>query len=149
MAHDRGDQRKARGFNVPSVIEPFGAFSCAAWQPPGWVLHVSGHVCKDVNGETVGKGNMEAQTRKALESIRDVLAYAGGTMDDIAKVTLFGTDVSELMTIHDVRGEFFKPPYPASSLVQVARLIDPDWLIEIEAVVVIPEDRATVQAPPD
>ena len=139
----------ARGFNVPGVIEPFGAFSSAAWQPPGRVLHVSGHVCKDVNGETVGKGDMEAQTRKALESIRDVLAYAGGTMDDIAKVTVFVTAVSELMTIHDVRREFFKPPYPASSLVQVARLIDPDWLIEIEAVAVIPEDRATVQAPPD
>ena len=135
----------ANGFNVPGVIEPFGAFSSAAWQPPGRVLHVSGHVCKDVSGETIDKGSMEAQTRKALESIRDVLAYAGGTMDDIAKVTVFVTDVSEIMTIHDVRREFFKEPYPASSLVQVAQLIDPDWLIEIEAVAVIPEDRVILR----
>ena len=51
--------------------------------------------------------------------------------------------MSELSIIHDVRREFFNEPYPASTLVQVAQLIDPDWLIEIEAVAVIPEDRVT------
>ena len=116
----------ADAFNVPGVVEPFGAFSSATWQPEGRILHVSGHVSQDENGETVGKGSMEIQTRQALENIRDVLAYAGGTMDDVVKIRLFVTDVSEISTIHNVRYEFFRPPYPASTLVQVAQLIDPD-----------------------
>ena len=70
-----------------------------------------------------------------------VLNSVGGTMDDIAKVTVFVTDVADIAAIHAVRSEFFSKPYPASTLVQVAQLIDPDWLIEIDAVAVIPIDR--------
>ena len=132
----------ADAFNVPGVVKPFGVFSSAAWQPRGRVLHVSGHVSQDESGATVGKGSMEVQTRQVLENIRKVLAHAGGTMDDVAKVTVFVTDVTEIATIHAVRREYFKEPYPASTLVQVAQLIDPDWLIEIEAVAVVPDDRA-------
>ena len=127
----------ADSFNVPGVVEPFGAFSSAAWQPEGRVLYVSGHVSQDAAGSTVGKGDMEAQTRQALENIRAVLAHAGGTMDDVSKVTVYVTDVSQIDVIHKVRYEFFNPPYPASTLVEVARLIDPDWMIEIEAIAVI------------
>jgi 2-iminobutanoate/2-iminopropanoate deaminase len=65
----------------------------------------------------------------------------GGTMGDIQKVTIFVTDMARLMDIHAVRAEFFPPPYPASTLVQVAALVRPEYLIEIEAVAVIPEDR--------
>jgi 2-iminobutanoate/2-iminopropanoate deaminase len=131
----------AQGFNVKGVVEPFGIFSSAAWQPEGRVLHISGHVSQDAAGHTVGKGDMAAQTRQVLENIRDVLASVSGTMDDIAKVTVFVTDVAEIAKIHEVRAGFFKKPYPASTLVQVAQLIDPDWLIEIEAVAVIPQQR--------
>ncbi len=127
----------ADAFNVPGVVKPFGVFSSASWQPEGRVLHVSGHVSQDEDGATVGKGDMAAQTRQVLENIRRVLAHAGGTMDDVVKVTVFVTDVAEIATIHAVRREFFTEPYPASTLVQVARLIDADWLIEIEAVAVI------------
>lgn len=129
----------ADAFNAPGVVKPFGAFSSAAWQPPGRVLHVSGCVAQDENGETVGRNSMEAQTRQVLENIRTVLAHAGATMDDVVKVTVLVTDVSEVAAIHEVRREFFNEPYPASTLVQVARLIDPEWLIEIEAVAVVAE----------
>ena len=132
----------ADGFNVPGVVKPFGVFSSAAWQPQGKVLQVSGHVSQAKDGSTIGSGSMEKQTRQVLENIRDVLAHAGGTMSDVVKVTVFVTDVLEIATIHAVRREFFAEPYPASTLVQVAQLIDPDWLIEIEAVAVIPEERA-------
>ena len=131
----------AQGFNVPGIVEPFGIFSSAAWQPDGRVLHISGHVSQDAEGHTVGQGDMAAQTRQILENIRDVLASVGGSMDDIAKVTVFVTDVADIAAIHAVRSEFFSKPYPASTLVQEAQLNDPDWLIEIEAVAVIPIDR--------
>ena len=130
-----------QGFNAPGVVEPFGIFSSAAWQPEGRVLHISGHVSQDADGRTVGQGDMEAQTRQVLENIRDVLTSVGGTMDDVVKVTVFVTDVAEISKIHAVRSEFFNKPYPASTLVQVAQLIDPDWLIEIEAVAVVPKAR--------
>jgi reactive intermediate/imine deaminase len=137
----RRDCNLAQGFNVGGVVEPFGIFSSAAWQPEGRVLHISGHVSQNAAGQTVGRGDIEAQTRQVLENIRDVLQSVGGEMGDIAKVTVFVTDVAEIAKIHAVRSEFFSKPYPASTLVQVAQLIDPDWLIEIEAIAVIPTDR--------
>lgn len=131
----------ADAFNASGVVKPFGIFSSAAWAPPGATLFISGHVSQDAHGNTVGKGDMRAQTRQCLANIRDVLAAAGGEMSDIAKVSVFVTDVSKIKEIHEVRAEFFKRPYPASTLVGVARLIDPDWLIEIEATAVIPLSR--------
>lgn len=131
----------ADAFNAPGVVKPFGVFSGAAWQPDGKVLHVSGQVAQDASGNVVGKGDIRAQTRQVLENIRAVLSSAGGTMDDVAKVTVFVTDMSGLAEIHEVRGQFFKPPYPASTLVEVRRLVRPDYLIEIEAVAVIPTAR--------
>ena len=70
-----------------------------------------------------------------------VLDSVGGQMSDIVKVTVFVTDMSMLDEIHRVRAEYFTPPYPASSLVQVTRLVRAEYLIEIEAVAVIPFDR--------
>jgi reactive intermediate/imine deaminase len=131
----------ADAFNAPNLVKPFGIFSSAAWAPQGETLFVSGHVSQDADGKTVAKGDMRGQTRQCLINIRDVLTAAGGTMDDIAKVTVFVTDVSKIKEIHEARSEFFKRPYPASTLVGVARLINPDWLIEIEAVAIIPRSR--------
>jgi 2-iminobutanoate/2-iminopropanoate deaminase len=128
-------------FNAPGVVKPFGIFSSAAWQPEGKVLHVSGHVAQDPDGNTVGVGDIKAQTRQTLVNIQTVLASVGGRMSDIVKVTVFVTDMSTLADIHAVRAEFFEPPYPASTLVEVSRLVRPEWMIEIEAVAVIPNER--------
>ena len=131
----------AKGFDAPGVVKPFGIFSGAAWQPPGRVLHLSGQVAQAEDGSVVGAGDIVAQARQVLENLRGVLASVGGTMEDIQKVTIFVTDMARLMDIHAVRAEFFPPPYPASTLVQVAALVRPEYLIEIEAVAVIPEER--------
>ena len=124
-------------FNTPGAVEPFGIFSSAAWQPEGRVLHISGHVAQDAEGNIVGAGDIRSQTRQTLENIKRVLESVGGTMSDIAKVTVFVTDMSTLEDIHKVRSEFFDPPYPASSLVEVSRLVSPEYLIEIEVIAVI------------
>lgn len=131
----------AQGFNAPGVVKPFGIFSSAAWQPSGRVLHISGQVAQDADGTIAHEGDMIGQTRRVLENIRGVLASVGGTMADIQKVTIYVTDLSRLMDIHAVRAEFFAPPYPASTLVQVSALVRTEYLIEIEAVAVVPEDR--------
>jgi enamine deaminase RidA (YjgF/YER057c/UK114 family) len=138
----------AHGFNAPGVVRPFGIFSSAAWQPPGRVLHLSGQVSQAEDGSLVGAGDIIAQTRQVLTNIRGVLASVGGTMADIEKVTIFVTGMTRLMEIHAVRAEFFSQPYPASTLVQVSALVHPEYLIEIEAVAVIPEERAKEPAYP-
>jgi len=135
----------ADAFDPPGVAKPFGIFSNAAWQPPGRVLHISGQVSTDADWNVVGAGDMVAQTRQILTNIRTILASAGGTMDDIVSVIVYVTDMDPLMEVHRVREEFFSKPYPASTLVQVEALVRPDYLIEISAVAVIPEDR--VQTP--
>jgi 2-iminobutanoate/2-iminopropanoate deaminase len=135
----------ADGFNAPGTARPFGVFS-SAWQPEGKVLHLSGQVSQDASGTVVGAGDIRAQTRQVLENLRTVLAAAGGTMDDIARVTVYVTDMGGLAQIHEVRAQFFTPPYPASTLVEVKRLVKPEYLIEIEAVAVIPPDRAQRRA---
>ena len=116
-------------FNAPNVVKPFGVFSSAAWEPEGRVLHISGHVSQDVDGNIVGIGDMRAQTRQVLVNIQNVLAYVGGKMSDIVKVTVFITDLSKLAEIHEVRSEFFDLPYPASTLVEVSKLVNPELLI--------------------
>jgi len=131
----------ADAFDAPGTVKPFGIFSSAAWQPEGKVLHVSGQVAQDATGSVMGKGDIRAQTRQVLENIRTVLASAGGTMDDVARVTVYVTDMSGLGQIHEVRGQYFRRPYPASTLVEVKRLVKPEYLIEIDAVAVIPADR--------
>lgn len=131
----------AHGFNAPGVVKPFGIFSSAAWQPPGRVLHLSGQVSQAEDGSLVGAGDIVAQTWQVLTNLQQVLASVGGTMADIQKVTIFVTDMTRLMDIHAVRAEFFAAPYPASTLVQISALVRPEYLIEIEAVAVIPEER--------
>ena len=131
----------AQAFNVPGLVKPFGIFSSAAWQPEGKVLQISGHCSEDSEGNTVGIGDITVQTRQVLGNISKILDSVGGQMSDIVKVTVFVTDMSMLDEIHRVRSEFFTPPYPASSLVQVTRLVRAEYLIEIEAVAVIPFDQ--------
>ena len=131
----------ADGFNAPGVAKPFGIFSGAAWQPEGKVLHISGQVSEDEDGNIVGTGDIHIQTRQVLNNINTILESVGGQMSDITKVTVFIKDMAHLTEIHQVRSEFFTPPYPASSLVQVVQLVNSDFLIEIEAVAVIPFSR--------
>ena len=66
-----------------------------------------------------------------------VLAESGATMDDVTKVTVFVTDLKrDFAAIHQVRGEFFKGEYPASTMVEVSSLVHEDMLVEIEAIAV-------------
>ena len=106
--------------------------------PSGRMVFASGQVARGVDGQLVGRGDIRAQTRKTLENLQAVLAEARATMDDVVKVTVFVTNLGEhLAAIHEVRSEFFKSDYPASTLVEVSRLVDPDMLIEIEAIAVV------------
>ena len=122
----------------PKLSKPAGIFSSGVKVPAGQMVFVSGQVSRNAQGELVGKGDIRAQTRQTMENVKSVLEAAGATIDDVVKVTVYVTNVAEqLAPLHEVRAEYFKSDYPASTLVEVKSLVDKDLLIEIEAIAVI------------
>jgi 2-iminobutanoate/2-iminopropanoate deaminase len=104
----------------------------------GDLVFVSGCVPVDADGSLVGGGDVVAQARQTLENVAAVLAASGCSFADVAKVTIFLTDVDDRPLINPVRQEFFGSARPASTLVEVSRLAIPGARIEIEAVAVVP-----------
>jgi 2-iminobutanoate/2-iminopropanoate deaminase len=124
------------------VLQPLSVMVKGHYSP-GWevtggkLIFVAGQIPWDSEGRTVAKGDVESQTRQVYRNIQAVLAEADASLDDVIKVTIFLRDIRHRDIVNRVRGEFFKPPYPASSQVAVASLVDPDWLVEIEAVAIV------------
>ena len=117
------------------VAKPFGIFSQGV--KVGNLVFVSGQIAKNANDEVVGKGDIRAQTRQCIENLKAVLEAGGATLGDVVKVTVYVTDMEHLKAVHEVRAEYFKEKYPASTLVEVSRLTNQDCMIEIEAIAVI------------
>ena len=120
---------------VPGQPEPISHYTDAV--RAGDLLFVSGCVPVDSEGKLVGGGDVVAQTRQALENVGRVLEAAGMTFADVAKVTVYLTDVDDRSRINPVRREFFGETRPASTLVEVSRLAIPGAKVEIEAVAVV------------
>jgi reactive intermediate/imine deaminase len=99
----------------------------------GDAVHVSGTTATDASGKLVGVGNAAAQTRQALENIRRALEQAGARLEDVVRTRIYVTDITRWEAIGRVHGEFFGTIRPATSMVEVRNLIDPDMLVEIEA----------------
>jgi enamine deaminase RidA (YjgF/YER057c/UK114 family) len=86
-----------------------------------------------VDGAVMHRGDAGGQTRQALEIVRDALERAGFTLADVVRTRMFVTDISRWEEIGRAHGEFFGDVRPATSMLQVSALIDPDMLVEIEA----------------
>ena len=119
------------------LSQPLGIYSEAVKVKGNELLFISGITARDQKGAIVGKGNMKRQTEQVLENMKRVLDSVGATFDNIVKVTVFVTDLGHFKEIHEVRAKYFKKDYPASTLVQVSRLVHEDMLIEIEAIAVL------------
>ena len=94
-------------------------------------LEISGTVAADDNG-VVGKGDLYGQTKFIITKIEKVLHQAGFTLSDVVRTRMFVTDISNWELVGKAHGEFFKDIKPATSMVEVSALIDPDYLVEIE-----------------
>jgi len=125
-----------RYLNPPTLSKPTG-YTHVVEVGRGRTLYISGQVALDPTGAVVGKGDLGAQTRQVFENLKAAVAAAGGSLDDVVKITVFMTDVSELQTFRQVRDRAFTRNLPASSLVQVVRLARPEFLVEVEAVAVV------------
>jgi enamine deaminase RidA (YjgF/YER057c/UK114 family) len=99
----------------------------------GDFVAVSGTTATDEHGLIVGAGQMYVQTRQALGNIRAVLERAGVSIHDVVRTRMFVTDIKRYSEAARAHREFFSDSPPASTMVEVHRLIHPDMLIEIEA----------------
>lgn len=98
-------------------------------------LEISGTVATDERG-VVGKGDFYAQTQFILQKIEKVLQTAGFSLEHVVRTRMFVTDISRWEEVGKAHGEFFKTIKPATSMVEVSALIDPDYLVEIEVMAV-------------
>jgi len=104
----------------------------------GKLIYVAGQTSVDANGKLVGKGDIGAQTRQVFQNIKHCLDAAGATFDQVIKINVYSTDLDAHMgVIARLRQEYFSKGPVASTTVQVSRLVDPDWLVEIEAIAVL------------
>ncbi|HEY4597764.1 MAG TPA: RidA family protein [Thermoanaerobaculia bacterium] len=117
--------------------EPIVGYSRAVRVGP--CIHVAGTTGIDAEGNVVGQDDPYAQSVQALRNIESALAKAGARMADVVRTRVFTTDISRWQEIGRAHGEFFRDVRPASTMVEISRLISPDMLVEIEADAILPE----------
>jgi len=103
----------------------------------GDLIFVSGSAPIGPDGTTVGLGDPAAQTRRCFEIIQAALEEAGASLANVVRTRMFLTDITVWEEVARVHGEYFGDIQPASTVAQVTQLIDPDWLVEIEADAVV------------
>ena len=94
---------------------------------------VTGTAAVGENGEVVGVGDAYAQTRRCLEIIEKALKDSGASIEDVVRTRIYVTDITQWELVGRAHGDVFGEVYPATTMVEVSALIDPDMLVEIEA----------------
>jgi enamine deaminase RidA (YjgF/YER057c/UK114 family) len=124
--------------NPQTVHKPTGYTHVVSIEGPGKLLYVSGQVARNQKGETVGVGDLEAQTRQVFENLSAILRTMGATLGDVAKMNVYLTKLDQIDKFRKVRDEYMpKDRLPATTLVGVTGLAMHEFLIEIEAIAVI------------
>ena len=134
---NRKNHMSGKVFVITRGGETDALFPQAVSVTGGRTIFVSGQLALDMDGTMVGKGDMRAQLRQVGENLKASLEAAGASLGDIVKTTTYVTDMEAFFGCMDVRREYLGAAFPTSTTVEVSRLVDPDMMIEIEAVAIV------------
>jgi enamine deaminase RidA (YjgF/YER057c/UK114 family) len=120
-----------------SPYEPRLGISRAVAVRPGRIIAVAGTAPLGPDGKTVAPGDPAAQMRRCIEIVRVALEQLGASLSDVIRTRTLLTRIEDWETVGQVHGEFFGEIWPANTVMQVTRFIDPEWLVEIEVDAVV------------
>ena len=132
-----------RILNPKTLCEPLGLYNHAISVNAGRLLFLSGQVAVDCDKQLVGRDDIQRQTEQVLENISNVLAGANASFQNVVKLTIYLTRTQDVPGYAKTRTQFFERhypdgDYPAAALVIVQQLLDPAWLIEVDAIAALP-----------
>ena len=126
---------------IPDTMPKSIGYSQLAVATGGTIVFIAGQVALDKSGSLVGKDDFKVQMQQVFENLKAAVEAAGGSFNDVVKLNSYFLDLSRLPDFREVRDKYInvKNP-PASTAIQVARLFRPEFLIEVEAVAVVPSN---------
>ena len=119
------------------VPKPAGDYSQGMKVRGGTLVVISGQVPWDAQGKLVGKDDLQAQTRQVFENLKNMLASAGATFNDVVKLGIFLKNREDFAIFKDIRAEYLTPPFPPTTLLVVKDLAREEWLLEVEVTAVV------------
>jgi enamine deaminase RidA (YjgF/YER057c/UK114 family) len=129
-------------FFNPAKLPPTVGWTHVVTATGGKTVYISGQVSVNERGEVIGKGDLRAQTMRTFENLKHALTAVGAGFQDVVKMNLYvvGLKPEQVPVLREVRSRYVHAERPpASTLVGVTALVGADWLIEIEAIAVLPE----------
>jgi len=130
---------KVRFINPETLPKPSG-YTHVVEAGKGRTIYISGQIPVDRSGNVVGRGDFRAQTEQVFENIKAGLEAVGASFKDVVKINIYVTDISQLPIFREVRDKYVdKENPPASSMVEIRRLVREEFLIEVDATAVLHE----------
>ena len=122
-------------FRNPDTMPKSSGYTNVVEVNSGRMIYISGQVAVNKEGNMVGIGDLAAQARQVFENIKAALEDRGASFHDVVKFTYFMTDISQIQIVRDIRDLYIHTENPpASSAVEVSKLVREEFLIEIEAI---------------
>jgi 2-iminobutanoate/2-iminopropanoate deaminase len=122
---------------TPAEATPVANYKMATRMEGGRLLYIAGQVARDAEGNVLGTGDIRLQAQQVFQNLRHVLHAAGGDLADLLKITTYITRIEDFPAVAAIRSRVFPGTLPASTLIVVQSLAQPDLLIEVEGMAAI------------